>query len=58
MLHPFYKFHLIESQWGGAEDAAKDPDQVDWVKEARTIVEKIVRPSFLSKATHLTDTLG
>ncbi|KAJ3714782.1 hypothetical protein C8R42DRAFT_590961, partial [Lentinula raphanica] len=47
-IHPYYKLHWIEHNWGGAEAQqaeilAGNSDAKNWIDEAEKIVEKTVR---------------
>ncbi|RPD78605.1 hypothetical protein L226DRAFT_457374 [Lentinus tigrinus ALCF2SS1-7] len=47
-LHPYFKLHYIEEQWGGEDEyledvAARVPNPRNWQKFAREVVEKNVK---------------
>ena len=52
-IHPYYKLEWFQIHWGGHQEQQEEivngnPDTKNWVDEATRVVERIVRPIFLS----------
>ncbi|RPD53309.1 hypothetical protein L226DRAFT_576383 [Lentinus tigrinus ALCF2SS1-7] len=59
VLHPYFKLHYIEEQWGGEEEyyndlAAGVLNAQNWQKYAREVVEKAVK-KYWTAALNTTD---
>ncbi|KAI0760024.1 hypothetical protein C8Q74DRAFT_1220800 [Fomes fomentarius] len=62
-VHPYYKLHYLESQWGGEAEYKADlangvPTACNWVVYAREVVNKTMNPDIAAEAANAPDVTG